>query len=143
MSEHRPLSHPFTRRGVLATSTTAAAVPLVAGCGDDEPVAAPEPPKSGTELLKTADVPLGGCTVVSGLKLVVTQPTEGEFKAFSALCTHKGCEVSTSSDGEIPCTCHGSRFSITDGSVIKGPATEPLEEVAVEVTDGVVTTTKA
>ncbi|GGD26238.1 Rieske (2Fe-2S) protein [Nocardioides daphniae] len=143
MSNNRPSSHLLSRRSVLASGATAAAVPMVAGCGEDEPVTAPEPPKADTELLKTSDVPVGGCAVVSALKLVVTQPSEGQFKAFSSLCTHQGCEVSSSSDGEIPCTCHGSRFSLTDGSVIKGPAEVPLEEVAVEVKDGVVTTTNA
>ncbi|QCX27472.1 Rieske (2Fe-2S) protein [Nocardioides jishulii] len=142
MSERSPLSHPLTRRRVLATGSAAVAAPLVAACGEDEPTPQVEPPASGTELLKVEDVPVGGCAVTGDQAVVVTQPTEGEFKAFSALCTHKACPVSPSRDGDIPCNCHGSRFSLTDGSVIKGPAQEPLAEVAVEVRDGVVVATE-
>jgi Rieske Fe-S protein len=64
---------------------------------------------------------------------VVTQPTEGEFKAFSAVCTHQGCPVQSISDGTINCQCHGSAFAIEDGSVVNGPATRPLESKAVSV----------
>lgn len=134
---------PLTRRGVLATGTGIAALPALAACGDETaPVeSAPAAPRTGTALVDVADVPVGGCAVVQDHKVVVTQPSEGEFKAFSAVCTHQGCLVSSSSDGVIPCTCHGSDFSLTDGSVIKGPAKEPLAEVSVEARDGVVTTT--
>ena len=66
-------------------------------------------------------------------KVVVTQPTEGDFKAFSAVCTHQGCAVKSSTDGNIPCPCHGSTFSLEDGSVITGPATTGLEAVEIAV----------
>lgn len=137
------MSLPPTRRGVLATGAGVVALPVLAACGEDTEVAAPEPPSSGTELVDAAKVPVGGCAVLADAKIVVTQPNEGEFKAFSAVCTHQGCLVSSSSDGVIPCTCHGSDFSITDGSVLEGPAEEPLAEVRVEVRDGVVTTAEA
>ena len=65
---------------------------------------------------------------------MVTQPTEGDFKAFSALCTHQGCVVSKIEGKDIDCTCHGSKFSITDGSVVNGPANKPLESLQVTVT---------
>ncbi|GAA3308429.1 hypothetical protein GCM10020295_70440 [Streptomyces cinereospinus] len=58
--------------------------------------------------------------------MVVTQPTAGEYKAFSAKCTHQGCAVKDVTDGVIICPCHDSRFSATDGSVTQGPATQPL-----------------
>lgn len=137
------MSLPLSRRGVLATGTGVAALPVLAACGEEVEVAAPAPPSTGTSLANVDDVPVGGCAVVEKHKLVVTQPTAGEFKAFSAVCTHQGCLVSSSSDGVIPCRCHGTDFSITDGSVLKGPAEEPLEEVRVVVRDGVVTTAEA
>jgi Rieske Fe-S protein len=62
-------------------------------------------------------------------KYVITQPTAGEFKAFTAICTHKGCPVQKVENQEIACPCHGSRFSIKDGSAVGGPATEPLAEI--------------
>ena len=51
---------------------------------------------------------------------VVTQPTSSEYKAFSKTCTHAGCPVARVADQQIQCDCHGSRFSITDGSVLVG-----------------------
>jgi Rieske Fe-S protein len=64
---------------------------------------------------------------------VVTQPATGTFTAFSAICTHQGCQVSKVSDGLIDCPCHGSKFSITDGSAKVGPAGDPLPPVAITV----------
>jgi Rieske Fe-S protein len=69
---------------------------------------------------------------------VVTQPTAGEFKAFTAVCTHQGCVVSDVADGTINCGCHGSKFDITTGAVKAGPAKEPLPEKKVTVgADGI------
>ncbi len=70
--------------------------------------------------------------------MVVTQPTEGEFEAFSAVCTHQNCLVSTVSDGTINCPCHGSRFSVTDAAVEAGPATRPLPAEQISVSDGAI-----
>jgi len=75
----------------------------------------------------TADVPVGGGVVLKDADYVVTQPTEGEFKAFSKICTHKGCPVAEVAK-TINCKCHGSKFSIEDGSVVNPPADKPLAE---------------
>ena len=64
---------------------------------------------------------------------MITQPQAGAFKAFTAICTHQGCIVSSVADGTIDCPCHGSKFSIKDGSVVNGPATSPLAPVAIKV----------
>ncbi len=71
--------------------------------------------------------------------MVVTQPTAGEFKAFSATCTHQGCAVKSISDGVINCPCHNSNFSISDGSVQSGPATQPLPAVEISVSGDSIT----
>lgn len=84
-------------------------------------------------LATTAEVPDGGGKIIGGKNIVITQPEAGTFKGFSAVCTHQGCIVSTVSGGTINCPCHGSRFSIKDGSVVNGPATSPLPPVAVTV----------
>ena len=81
-------------------------------------------------LAKTADVPVGSGVIVG--EVVVTQPTAGVFKGFSAKCTHKGCMVDKVADGTIDCPCHGSKFNL-DGSVAKGPADKPLEAENVTV----------
>ena len=80
-----------------------------------------------------AEVPVGGGVVLADADYVVTQPTEGTFKAFSKKCTHQGCPVSQIVDKEIICNCHGSHFSIEDGSVQSGPADDPLPEAPTTV----------
>lgn len=81
---------------------------------------------SAADAIKASDVPVGGGKIFDDTKVVVTQPTAGEFKAFSAVCTHKGCIVKTVEDGTINCACHGSKFDMTTGAVKNGPATAPL-----------------
>jgi Rieske Fe-S protein len=94
--------------------------------------AAPSSP-AAEALIKTADVPEGGGTILDDAKLVVTQPAAGQFKAFSAVCTHQQCLVGRVEDGLIMCPCHGSEYKITDGSVQQGPATRGLAELPVTV----------
>ncbi|MGW5672868.1 Rieske (2Fe-2S) protein, partial [Micromonospora sp. NPDC003776] len=85
-------------------------------------------------LARTTDIPVGGGTVFASKGVVITQPTAGQFKGFDPICTHQGCPVSNVDGGTINCTCHGSRFSITDGSVKQGPATRPLASKNLKVT---------
>jgi len=84
-------------------------------------------------LTTTAKVPEGGGEVLPRAKVVVTQPRKGDFKCFSAVCTHAGCLVGGVQGGAIICPCHGSRFSVKDGSVLSGPATRPLPEYKITV----------
>jgi nitrite reductase/ring-hydroxylating ferredoxin subunit len=90
----------------------------------------------GGALGTAGEVPVGGGKVFTDQKVVVTQPAQGEFKAFSAVCTHRGCTVSEVADGLIDCACHGSKFKIADGSVAAGPATEPLPPAQITVSGG-------
>jgi Rieske Fe-S protein len=148
MGEHgREMSRRVLIRGAALTGV---AVPVLAACGSDDadqngdansadsPDAAdsPESPDDGAEggtTVATSDVPVGGGTILAEEMVVVTQPTDGEFMAFSAVCTHQGCPVQSVSDGTINCQCHGSAFAIEDGSVVNGPATRPLESKSVTV----------
>lgn len=133
----------ITRRHALTGAATAGvALPLLAACGGSggdstatEPTAAP-----GETLGPSSDVPVGGGKIYADQKVVVTQPTKGDFKGFSAVCTHQGCLVANVDGGTINCTCHGSRFSIEDGTVQGGPAPSPLGAVPVEVDGGEITT---
>src|SRR6476659_2014061 len=138
------------RRALAGSAAIAVGVPVLAACGSDEPTATDpsspsdespsEPsadgtqtPSGGAALASASTVPVGGCFVNADAKVVVTQPTEGDFKAFSAVCTHQGCLVESSSEGEIPCPCHLSHFSLEDGSPISGPASSPLAPVEITV----------
>ena len=84
-------------------------------------------------LAKTSDVPVGGGTILADKKIVITQPQSGTFHAFTAVCTHAGCTVGSVSGGTINCPCHGSRFNISNGSVVNGPAASPLAPVTIKV----------
>ena len=87
----------------------------------------------GTALAKTSDIPEGGGKIFKDQGVVVTQPKAGTYKAFSSKCTHQGCAVSSIANGVIVCPCHKSEFSVEDGSVKKGPATQalPAEQITV------------
>ena len=93
-------------------------------------------PAGGTALGLAADIPVGGGKVYQAAQVVVTQPAAGQYKAFSAICTHVGCICNQVAGGTINCPCHGAKFKITDGSVIAGPATVPLATASVTVTGG-------
>ena len=138
----RPLP---SRRAVLAGAGVTCAA-MLAGCTTpDASNGGVTPPTSGTAasvsgsapaagaLAATSQVPDGGGKIIDGKNIVITQPRTGSFRAFSAICTHEGCIVSSVSSGTINCPCHGSKFSIKDGSVVNGPATTPLAAIAIKV----------
>ncbi|WP_248826345.1 Rieske (2Fe-2S) protein [Frankia umida] len=87
----------------------------------------------GTVLGATSSIPVGGGMIFAAQKVVVTQPTAGSYKAFSSTCTHRGCQVNAVANGVIKCPCHGSDFSITDGSPQAGPAQTALPAANVSV----------
>lgn len=89
-------------------------------------------------LAATADIPVGGGVIFGAARVVVTQPAEGEFMAFTSTCTHLGCQV-TEVTGTINCPCHGSQFSIEDGSPVGGPAPAALAEMEINVEGGQIT----
>lgn len=134
MSNEGPQQPPsdVTRRSVLrGAAVTGVAVPFLAACGSGGGEAAS--PKAGTALASAADVPVGGGTVLQDQQIVLTQPVKGEFKAFTAVCTHQQCVVASVEDKTIMCDCHGSMYSAEDGSVEGGPAPSPLEEITIKV----------
>ena len=92
----------------------------------------------GRRLVALSAVPASGGVVVQSARVVLTRDAAGSLHAFSAICTHQGCEVTSVRDGTIRCPCHGSRFDAKTGAVVAGPAPAPLPAVAVEVTGGVV-----
>jgi nitrite reductase/ring-hydroxylating ferredoxin subunit len=92
--------------------------------------------QAGSALAATSAIPVGSGTIFPGPKVVVTQPTAGEFKAFSAICTHMGCIVSKIANGTIDCPCHGSQYSIATGAVVGGPAPMPLPAENIKVSGG-------
>ncbi len=90
----------------------------------------------GTKLAKTSEIPVDGGLILPDQKVVVTQPTAGQFKAFTAVCTHLGFLVTSVSGDVITCNHHGSRYSASTGAVEHGPAPAPLATIAVTVKGG-------
>jgi Rieske Fe-S protein len=151
-----------TRRGMLACTGAACIAGTLAACGSGGGTAAVATGTSGwsksgasraatgsaagssggaggsggSALASTGEIPEGSGKIFDSAKVVVTQPTAGEYKAFSAVCTHMACVVDHISNGTIECPCHGSQYSIKDGSVVAGPAPSPLPGKSIKVSGG-------
>ena len=122
-----------SRRVMLRGATVSGVVlPLLAACGEggggdtsssqnSDSAGEASSGGSGGTTVAAADVPVGSGVILKEKKVVVTQPTEGDFKAFTAVCTHQGCVVAEVVDKKIHCNCHGSEFSIEDGKNVTGP----------------------
>ena len=153
MTHEDERSSDVTRRTLLRGATVGGiALPLLAACGggdtsssgssDSSSAADPSSSSSASSgdaggsagiTVAASDVPVGGGTVLAEDKVVVVQPTKGDFKAYTAVCTHQGCTVGKVEGGQIVCPCHGSHFSIKDGSPVSGPAPAPLAPKKVTV----------
>ncbi len=99
-----------------------------------------EPTESSTAVraraLGTADLPLNSSKIVKigNSPVIVVHTSSGQYKAFSARCTHLGCIVQYNTEGapHFSCNCHGSQFDI-NGVNIAGPAPRPLHPFKVEL----------
>lgn len=119
-----PIKLRVSKGFLLATVATAAATP--------------SPTASAKALVASNKVAVGsGVRVDSSMgPLMVVQPKAGTFRAFSAICTHAGCEVTDVTANELVCTCHNSAFSTADGSVLEGPARRPLAQYSLVEREG-------
>lgn len=137
-----------TRRAMLL-GAGAAAVAVLGACSTYDQNGstgggASGPPAGGqgggsagaTSLARKADIPVGGGVVFKDQQVVVTQPQAGEFKAFTAVCTHQQCLVTEVKGGTINCPCHQSKFGIADGTPLPGvPAKKELKELTLAEDD--------
>jgi Rieske Fe-S protein len=141
----RPMSSDIdpdaTRRALVTGICGAACAAALTACGSGggstappaaSPASAPgapvplTAPGTAPALITRSDIPVGGGRIFPEYRLVVTQPAAGDLRAFTAICTHDGCMLAGVTGATINCPCHGSRFAITDGAVINGPAMRAL-----------------
>ncbi|MFM1994491.1 MAG: hypothetical protein RLZZ610_8 [Actinomycetota bacterium] len=131
----------ISRRGVIASAVGASAVVALSACSpeitDLGSTPAPKAPSTSEPVVvaKTSDIPIGSGKKfdVEGVPILVTQPRAGEFRAFSAVCTHAGFVMSNVANSEIKCDNHGAVYSADDGSVLSGPAPRALGKITVTV----------
>lgn len=127
-----------SRKRFLSTAVglAAAGSSLLAACGKDLPEA------GGREAIVRDDELEPNSAFVyadaeSGEPRVLVRLQSGEYALYSARCTHQGCTVAYSPEGEaLTCPCHHSTYDAKNGAVFNGPADEPLRKLAVRVRDG-------
>jgi thiosulfate dehydrogenase [quinone] large subunit len=142
--------------GVVVSALTAGVGRTLARRGGDPVAALPSaggssgsgtggaPPTSGRQSTGTASgTPIGPASAVpvgavatfdeprTGSLAYVVQPTAGNFRAFSSVCPHAGCQVGYSRGAnEFVCPCHGARFDGT-GGLLQGPAQTSLSPIRI------------
>ncbi|WP_335973541.1 MULTISPECIES: Rieske (2Fe-2S) protein [Streptomycetaceae] len=130
---------PATRRTVLRGAALAGAVGAaevgLSACGGKKSDSADGPTKQ-VDLGAATAVPVGGAKLYREDKVLVSQPSKGTFKAFSAVCTHQGCVLDTVDGTTASCPCHGSEFNAETGAVVRGPADKALPAVDVKAAGG-------
>lgn len=155
--EERVSRGKFIRLGAaLGVGAAGASVLAACGGGDDSGggsngggSTAPSTEASGGE--STEEAASGGRPIASaseveagtaarfedaGNPAVLVHLENGDFVAYSAVCTHQRCTVDYRG-GQLACPCHGSIFDPANGAeVVSGPAQRPLPEIPVEVRDG-------
>jgi Rieske Fe-S protein len=131
----RPLGEIRASRRIVFSGLGALGVAAaLAGCaGSDGGGSSTPKVASGSELASFDEIPVGGGIILTEQKIVITQPAAGEFKAFSAVCTHQGFTVTSVKDDTIRCDHHGSSYSASTGQVEGGPAAGPLAAVKITV----------
>jgi Rieske Fe-S protein len=98
----------------------------------------PEVPESTTvEVVagKSSELPpnSGKVFAFGSRPAIVVRTPAGDWRAFTAVCTHLNCTVQYRSDMQmIWCACHNGMYDL-NGKVVSGPPPRPLEEYAVHV----------
>lgn len=103
-----------------------------------QPVTPPTPSSFSNQVLaNAANIPLNQSLTFNDPTLgpiVVIHLDNNQFVAYSAICTHAGCEVQFDpSMKDIACPCHGAVFDpYNNAQVIGGPAPYPLQKIPIQ-----------
>ena len=129
----------MARREFVATCASCCAGALLSGCGSL--VTHPVPMSAGRVRLAIAEFPelaepYGAIRVLpAGMQdpIYVLSQANGEYRALSPICTHRGCTVEVQNE-RLVCPCHGSTYD-RDGRVLRGPAQRALTRFPVVRSD--------
>lgn len=110
-----------SRRMFLLGSATTVAGAFLAACGEEPSV----------EIAK-AEVPVGSAIIADGF--IIAQPQPGTYLAYSQRCPHQRNLITKVEGDQVRCTAHNSVFKLADGSVVQGPARDPLETASLSET---------
>ncbi len=123
---------------MLASAYLGGYLSLERGVGVAQTAFDPGPPE-WTAAMAAADLPEGQPTSVDvGDTPVLLVRSGGTLRALHDRCSHRGCSLADGTlEGDvIQCVCHGSRFSLADGAIERGPATVPQPAFEVRERDG-------
>jgi len=145
-----------TRRAMLqalgAAAATTAAFGTLGACGQqgsDLPTATATSCGSNMHCIALSDMTNAPLNNVGGAMLLdtatdtimVIRQTSTQVIAISAICTHKQCSMNfDTTKSQLTCPCHGSVFG-EDGSVVNGPARQPLAVYSATLANGTITVT--
>lgn len=114
----RPVSPSCSRRTFLLGTATTFAGAFLAACG-----------KAPSAEVAATEVPIGSAVIVD--KIIIAQPTEGQFVAYSTTCPHQGSPITQVDGDTVRCPSHGSVFNIATGEPVSGPAATGMSTVPV------------
>ena len=133
------------RRTVLRGAAVTVGGAALAACGDGgraatgpSPSAAPPSAGAGGAALAALDdIAVGTAVSATGADgpVLLVRTTETDVVGFSAICPHQGCTVLPAEEA-LACPCHASKFELSTGAVLQGPATRDLSGYPVSVVDG-------
>jgi nitrite reductase/ring-hydroxylating ferredoxin subunit/uncharacterized membrane protein len=96
-------------------------------------------PQEWTPVIAEEDLAEDTLTLVrtDGVRIMLYKKGE-ELYALSDRCSHRGCplHLGQANDLMVECSCHGSIFRLSDGGVVRGPATMPAPSYEVRCQDG-------
>lgn len=123
-------SQSCSRRAFLLGTATTFAGAFIAACG-----------KAPSAEVAATQVPVGSAVIVD--KIIIAQPAEGQFVAYSTTCPHQGSPITQVEGNTVRCPSHGSVFDIATGQPVSGPATSAMTTVPVSENGGTVTAGEA
>jgi len=93
---------------------------------------------AGQHIGTVAQLNVGGTLKFThkGNAAVVVHPSQTSYIGLSLVCTHAGCTCNLPAGGRIVCGCHGSVFSASNGAVLQGPASTPLDRITITAANG-------